>query len=88
MVLPRRAQVNYRAGSVVIFKLCRFTLDWIAKRIAEARTAVPVGASVAARLQQELAERMRERAFRNLELADLARDLLSAAEPPLAKDAP
>jgi hypothetical protein len=57
-------------------------LDWIAKRILEAEAAAPVEAAVASRLEKELNETMRERALRNAELADLARHLIAAADPP------
>jgi hypothetical protein len=57
-------------------------LDWIAKRVLEAQTAVPVEAAVATRLEKELNETMRERALRNAELVDLARHLIAAADPP------
>jgi hypothetical protein len=63
-------------------------LHWIAKRIAEADMAAPVGAAVAARIQGELTGTMRERALRNSELADLARALLAATELPPAEGAP
>jgi hypothetical protein len=57
-------------------------LDWIAKRILEAQATAPVEAAVALRLKRELNETMRERALRNAELADLARQLIAAADPP------
>jgi hypothetical protein len=57
-------------------------LDWIAKRILEAQAAAPAEASVASRLQKELTETMRERALRNAELVDLARQLIAMADPP------
>ena len=53
-------------------------MDWIAKRILEAQTAAPVDAAVAAHLETELTGTMRERALRNAELADLAKQLLAA----------
>jgi hypothetical protein len=56
-------------------------VDWIAKRIAEAKTTAPVVEGVAARVEAQLLGTMRERALRNSEFADLARDLLAAIEP-------
>jgi hypothetical protein len=63
-------------------------LDWIAKRILEAQTAAPVDAAVASRLGTELTEMMRERALPNAELANLARALIAANDPPKAAAAP
>ena len=63
-------------------------MDWIAKRILEAQTAAPVEAGVASRLETELTGTMRERALRNAELADLARVLIAANDPPNAEAAP
>ena len=57
-------------------------MDWIAKRIAEAQAAAPVEGAVVARLEDELKATMRERAMRNAELADLARELIAATDPP------
>lgn len=57
-------------------------MDWIAKRILEAQAAAPVEAVVASRLEKELNGTMRERALRNAELADLARQLIAAAAAP------
>ena len=57
-------------------------MDWIAKRILEAQADAPVDAAVAARLENELNETMRERSLRNAELADLAKELIIAADPP------
>jgi hypothetical protein len=57
-------------------------LDWITKRVREAQQAAPVEAAVASRLEKELNETMRERALKNAELADLARQLIAATEPP------
>ena len=57
-------------------------MDWIAKRIAEAQAAAPVEAAVASHLEEELNATMRERALRNAEFADLARQLIAATEPP------
>jgi hypothetical protein len=57
-------------------------LDWIAKRILEAQAAAPVEPVAASRLEKELNGTMRERALRNAELADLARQLIAAAAPP------
>jgi hypothetical protein len=56
-------------------------LNWIAKRIREAQAAAPVGEAVASRLEKELAGTIRERALRNTELAELARELLAATDP-------
>jgi hypothetical protein len=63
-------------------------VDWIAKRIQEARAAAPVGDAVAARLEKELTETMRERSLRNAELADLAKALIAASDPPKNGAAP
>jgi hypothetical protein len=63
-------------------------LDWIAQRIQEAQKAAPVGAAVAAHLEKELTGTMRERALRGAELAELARALIGASEPPRAGDVP
>jgi hypothetical protein len=63
-------------------------VDWIAKRIMEAQTAAPVDAVVASRLETELTGTMRERALRNAELADLARALIAASDPPKSGAAP
>jgi hypothetical protein len=63
-------------------------LDWIARRILEARTARPVEEAVASRLKTELIGTMRERALRNAELADLARALIAASDPPKTEAAP
>ena len=57
-------------------------LDWIAKRILEAQAAAPVEAAVALRLENELTATMGERALRNAELAELARQLIAATNPP------
>jgi hypothetical protein len=57
-------------------------LDWIVKRILEAQAAAPVEAAVASRLENELNATMRERALRNAELADLARQLIAATNLP------
>ena len=51
-------------------------------RVREAQEAAPVKAAVASRLEKELNETMRERALRNAELADLARQLIAATESP------
>jgi hypothetical protein len=63
-------------------------LDWIANRIAEAKAAAPVSEAVAARLEGKLGGTMRERALRNAELAELARDLIAVSDAPLAEGAP
>lgn len=57
-------------------------MDWIAKRIAEAQTVVPVEADVVSCLEDELGATLRERALTRAELADLAKQLIAAAEPP------
>jgi hypothetical protein len=57
-------------------------LDWIAKRIAEAQTATPVEAAVVSCLEEELSVTMRERTLTRAELADLAKQLIAATEPP------
>jgi hypothetical protein len=57
-------------------------LDWIARRILEAQAAASVEAAVASRLEKELDETMCERALRNAELVDLARQLIAAADTP------
>jgi hypothetical protein len=63
-------------------------LDWIAKRVAEAKTAAPIADAAATRLEQKLAGTMRERTLRNAEFAELARELIAAAEPPKTGTAP
>ena len=63
-------------------------MDWIANRIAEAKAAAPVSGAVAARLEGELGGTMRERALRNAELAELARDLIAVSDAPLPEGAP
>lgn len=63
-------------------------LDWIVKRVAEAKTAAPIADAAAVRLERELPGTMRERALRNAELAELARELIAAAEPPKTEAAP
>ncbi|HTV31204.1 MAG TPA: hypothetical protein VMF32_25950 [Xanthobacteraceae bacterium] len=57
-------------------------MDWIAKRIAEAQTAAPVEVEVVSCLEGELGATLRERALTKAELADLAKQLIAAAEPP------
>jgi hypothetical protein len=69
-------------GTVGRFRAGRIALDRITKRIEEAKAAAPVGEAVAARLETELTGTMRERALRNAELADLARELIAACEEP------
>ena len=44
--------------------------------------------AVAARLEGKLGGTMRERALRNAELAELARDLIAVSDAPLAEGAP
>ena len=56
-------------------------MDWIAKRIQEAKTAAPVGDVVASQLERHLIGTMRESALRGAELAQLARDLIAATDP-------
>jgi hypothetical protein len=56
-------------------------LDWIAKRILEAQATASVEAAAASRLEKELNGTMRERALRNAELADLAKQLIADADP-------
>jgi len=63
------------------------SLDWIAKRIAEAQEAAPVEATAVSLLEAELNQTMRERGLRNAELADLARRLIAATRPQ-STDAP
>ena len=48
----------------------------------EAQEAAPVDAAVAAHLEKELTGKMRERAVRRAELAELARILIAASGPP------
>jgi hypothetical protein len=57
-------------------------LDWITKRVREALEAAPVEAAVASHLEKELNETVRERALTRAELADLAKQLIAATEPP------
>jgi hypothetical protein len=57
-------------------------LDWIAQRILEAQAAAPVEAAVASRLERDLNGTICERALRNAELVELARQLIAAADPP------
>ncbi|WP_315766936.1 MULTISPECIES: hypothetical protein [unclassified Bradyrhizobium] len=54
--------------------------DWIAKRIAEAQAAAPVGTDVVLRVEEELTAAMRERALTKAELAELANHLIRATE--------
>lgn len=63
-------------------------MDWIAKRILEARTAAPVGDPVASRVEKELVGTMRERSLRPAELAELARGLIAATGLPKSEAAP
>lgn len=63
-------------------------MDWIGKRIEEARAGAPVADGVAAHLQGELYGPMRERALRAAELAELARALIAASEPPKGEGVP
>jgi hypothetical protein len=63
-------------------------MDWIAKRIREARTVTPVADAVAVRLEKELKETLCERSLRNAEFADLAKALIAASEPPKSGAAP
>lgn len=62
-------------------------LDWIAKRIQEAQQATPVRETVASLLQEQLTGKMRERALRGTELAELAKKLIAATEPPETESA-
>jgi hypothetical protein len=63
-------------------------LNWIVPHILEAQKAAPVGATVAAHLEQALTGTMRERALRGAELAELARALIGASERPKGGDVP
>jgi hypothetical protein len=56
-------------------------VEWIAKRIAEAKKAAPVSEAVASLLEKQLSGPLRDSALRRSELADLAEKLISASAP-------